>query len=146
MEKISKEYWGKEILLCGCEKKDMSFYKMLYKQFTANGVEVFALPTKPEADSGFQTYPDLAALPHVPECAYVMNPKEELPAITEELRQLGVRKILLYNKKKADASFVADCEKNEMEVRAGCPLMLYSGGPCALHAVFGGVREERKKY
>ncbi len=145
MEKISKDFWGKEILICGCEKKDIGFLKNLHKAFAANGVEVCALPTKPEEDPGFQTYSNLAALPHVPRCAYVMSPKEELPAMVDELKAAGVSRIVVYNKKKADDAFVADCAKKGVEVRAGCPLMLYRGFPCSMHAAFAGVGAERKK-
>ncbi len=145
MEKIAKDYWGKEILICGCEKKDVGFLKQLQKAFTSNGVEVYALATKPEEDPGFATYADLAALPHVPQCAYVMAPKEELPGIAEELKNAGVSRILVYNKKKADDAFVSDCAGKGVEVRAGCPLLLYNGFPCSMHAAFAGVGEERKK-
>ncbi len=145
MEKIAKDFWGKEILICGCEKKDVGFLKNLHKTLTEHGVEVYALATKPEVDPGFETYPDLSALPHVPACAYVMAPKEELSGIVEELKSAGVGRIVVYNKKKADDSFVADCASKGVEVRAGCPLMLYRGFPCSMHAAFAGVGAERKK-
>ncbi len=145
MEKISKDYWGNEIVICGCTKADNLYYKRLYKAFGDNGVKVYALPTTPESDLGFETYPNLAALPHVPECAYILSDKEDEAAIVEELKKYGVKKILFYNNSLADDAVVADCEKKGIEVRCGCPLLLYSGGPCYLHAVIAGVSDERKR-
>ncbi len=143
MEKISKAFFGNEIVICGCTKADNLYYKRLYKAFNSNGVKVYALPTTPESDLGFETYPDLASLPHVPECAYILSDKEDEAAIVEELKKYGVKRILFYNNSLADDAVVADCERNGIEVRCGCPLLLYNGGPCYLHALIAGVSNER---
>ncbi len=145
MEKISKGFWGDEIVIYGCTKSDNMFYKRLYKHFTANGVKVFGLPTTPESDLGFTTYPDLDALPHMPGCAYVLCDKEKTETAVKDLQRHGVKRILFH----ADV-FVSDeakqfCEKNGIEVRIGCPLMLYAPGSCYLHAAVRGVLDERKE-
>ncbi len=145
MKKITKDFFGDEIVICGCTKADNMYYKRLYKAFTQNGVKVYALPTTPVSDLGFKTYPDLASLPHVPECAYILSDKEDEAAIVEVLKKYNVKRILFYNQGLADDGVVADCEKNGIEVRCGCPLMLYTGGPCSLHARIAGVAGERKK-
>ncbi len=143
MEKIAKDFWGKEILLCGCEKTDVNFCKTLHKTLTEHGVEVSVVLPAQETELDFQTCPDLSGLSHVPACAYVLAPKERIPGLVEELRQAGVSRIVVYNKGRVDEDFVAECEKNGVEIRAGCPLMLYRGFPCAMHASFAGVGKER---
>ncbi len=145
MEKIDKGFWGNEIVICGCTKADNAYYKRLYKHFTANQVQVYALPTHPESELGFETYPDLSALPHIPECAFVLCEKEGIPSLARELIEAGVRRILFYSKTYAEDAVIAECQKAGVEVRVGCPLMLYASGPCYLHAAVGGVLEERKK-
>ncbi len=145
MEKITKGYFGDEIAICGCTKADNAYYKRLYKSFTGNGVTVYGLPTVPVSDLDFETYPDLDALPHIPSCAYILCDKQDTPALLEDLKAHGVKKILFYSKKEIPEGVLEDCEKSGIEVRAGCPLMLYAGGPCALHASIAGVGEERKK-
>ncbi len=144
MEKISKSYWGKEIVIYGCTKSDNMFYKRLYKHFSKNGVEVFGLPTTPESDLNFKTYPNLDALPHVPACAYVLCAKEDTEAAVKDLHQHGVTRVLFHSD-----VFVSDeakkfCEKNGMEVRVGCPMMLYGPASCYLHAAIRGTLSERK--
>ncbi|MCD8021267.1 MAG: CoA-binding protein [Clostridiales bacterium] len=145
MKKLTKDFFGKEVVICGCTKADNMYYKRLYKHFTANHVKVYALPTTPESKLDFQTYPNLAALPHVPKCAYILSDKKDVPAIVEELKKYKVRRILFYSKAYVDEDVLKDCKEHRIEVRCGCPLMLYASGPCMLHAAIGGVMQERKK-
>ncbi len=145
MEKLSKDFFEGEVLICGVTKADNMYYKRLYKHFSANNVKVYGLPTNPASDVGFETYPDLASLPHVPKCAFVLCDKENVPALVEELKKAGVSRLLFYSTKFVDDSVIKDCEKDGMDVRVGCPLLLYAGATCYLHAAAAGMLEERKK-
>ncbi len=145
MEKITKAYLGNEILICGVTRADNMYYRRLNKAFTKAGIKVYGLPTNPESKLDFETYPDLDALDHMPECAFVLCDKKDEPKLVKDLAAGGVRRLLFYS-----PSYVSDelqdyCGKKGIEVRAGCPLMLYNGGPCYLHAALGGVAGERKK-
>ncbi len=145
MEKLTKSYFGKEILICGVSQKDRVYYNRLYKAFTGAGIHVYGLPTNPESELDFKTVPDLDSLDHIPECAFMLCPKTEEASLAKELRKRGVKKLLVYSKSYAPDSLVSECAEDHVEVRAGCPLLLYGGGTCALHALFAGESKERKK-
>ncbi len=145
MKKISKDYWGNEILICGVTKADNMYYRRLYNAFTKAGVKVYGLPTNPESNLNFNTYADLDALDHIPECAYILCDKEDEPELVKELEKRGVKRILVFSNGYASDAMQKYCEEHGMEVRAGCPLMLYNGATCALHAMVAGVADERKK-
>lgn len=145
MEKISKGFFEGDVLVCGCTKSDNSYYRRLYKYFTANGIHVFPMPTKPESTLDFDTYADFSILPKIPKCAFVLSPKRDTPELINQLYNLGIQKIVFYGKSCADDAILADCKKHGIDVRIGCPLMLYAPGPCWLHAVVSGVVNERHK-
>ncbi len=144
MEKISKSFWGNEIIIYGCTKSDNMFYKRLYKNFTSNGVKVYGLPTTPESKLDFTTYPDLDSMPHVPACAYVLCAKDETLTAVEDLHKHGVTRVLFHSPIFVSDAALSYCEKNGMEARIGCPLMLYAPASCYVHAAIRGVLSERK--
>ncbi len=145
MEKLSKDFFGNEIVIYGCTKADNMYYKRLNKHFSANGVKVFGLPTTPESELGFETFKDLDALPHVPACAFVLCEKEKTLDAVTDLKKHQVGRILFYSEKFASDEAVKFCEDNGIEVRFGCPLMLYAPASCYLHAAISGELDERKK-
>ncbi len=144
MENISKTYWGNEIIIYGCTKSDNMFYKRLYKNFTANNVTVYGLPTTPESKLNFKTFPNLDALPHVPECAYILCNKADTTAAVEDLQKHGVKRVFFHSDIFVSDEAKAFCEKNGIEIRTGCPLMLYAPASCWVHAAIRGVLSERK--
>ncbi len=145
MEKISKDFLKGNLLICGCTKSDNAYYKRLNKHFTKNGINVLAMPTTPESELGFSTYMNYEDLPVTPDCAYVLSPKEKSGEIIDKMNELGVKKILFYGKVSADEEVLAKCEKYGMEVRMGCPLMLFAGATCYLHAMASGTMAQRRE-
>ncbi|MCL1791674.1 MAG: CoA-binding protein [Peptococcaceae bacterium] len=143
MEKINKDFFGGEVLICGCSDIDRVYYKNLYKAFTDNGVKVFAMPTAPESSLGFETFKSFDELPKVPSSAYVLSHKKNTPGLIEELDNLGVKKIVFYGKVCADQEALDLCDKKGIQTRMGCPMMLFGGGVHRLHAFLAGVKQER---
>ncbi len=145
MDKLSKDFIGKEVLIYGVEKKDAGFYKTMYKNFTANGITVYGLPTTPATDLGFETYPDLASLPHMPKCVVLLCPDRDRKRCVKELKRAGMSRLILYKKRYATDPLLAYCKQHSVQVRTGCPMLLYGSGVCAMHAALSGYGKERKK-
>ncbi len=144
MDKLSKSFLGNEIVVYGCTKADNLYYKRLYRAFSANGIKVYGLPTQPESELDFEVYPSLDAMPHVPSCAFVLCPRADTVKAVGALNKCGVKRFLFYSRKYVSDEALEICEKNGIEVRLGCPLMLYASGPCLLHAAAAGAMSERK--
>lgn len=142
MEKLSKGFLGSNVAVVGCTKADNLYYKRLHKHFTKNGVRLIGMPTTPPSPLGFETYPDFDSFPLPIDCAFVLSDKKDTPGIVGELARIGVKRVLFYGKASLDAGMVADCEKRGMEVRMGCPLMLFGSGPCQLHRALSGVQRD----
>lgn len=140
MEKINRQFFDGEVLICGCSDKDNLYYKRLYKAFNGNGIKVYPMPTSPESELGFETYKSFSDLPKKPKSAYVLSHKNNTPALLKELDKLGIKKILFYGAVCADETALKWCADKGIETRMGCPLMLFAGGPCWLHSVFAGVK------
>ncbi|MCL1917639.1 MAG: CoA-binding protein [Peptococcaceae bacterium] len=143
MEKINKDFFGGEVLICGCSKQDNLYYKNLHKAFSDNGVKVFPMPTTPESALGFETFNSFDELPKVPNSAYVLSHKCNTPVLIEHLNKLGVKKVVFFGKACADKSVLDSCEEKGIQVRMGCPMMLFGGGIHRLHAFLAGVKQEK---
>ena len=144
MDKLNKQFFNGEVLICGCSDKDNFYYKRLYKAFTNNDVKVYPMPTTPDSELGFDTYKNFDDLPKVPNSAYVLSHKSNTPALVEQLESLGVKRIVFYGKVCVDDSILKSCENKGIQTRMGCPMMLFGSGPCWLHSVIAGVKREKK--
>jgi len=144
MDKINKDFFNGEVLICGCSSKDNLYYKRLHKAFSENGIKVYPMPTDPKSELGFHTYEKFEDLPNIPRCAYVLSHKSITPKIVEQLSELGVNKILFYSMACADDSILKMCEKNRIQTRIGCPMMLFGSGFCWIHSLAAGVKQEKK--
>ena len=140
MEKLSKDFFGNEVLICGCSDKDNLYYKRLNKAFLSNGITVYPMPTTPESELGFKTYKSYTDLPIIPKCAYILSYKSKTSEIIDELSGLGVNKIAFYGNACVDDEILHKCDSLGIETRLGCPMMLFASGFCWIHAKIAGVK------
>jgi hypothetical protein len=140
MKKIDRNFIGRKLLVCGATPKDMTHVKILYKDFTEDGIDLFLMSTTPKTDIGFKTYDSFGDLPEVPECAYIMSDKEQTAGILQQVIDLGIKKILFYGPVCYSKDLEELCRTNNIDARYGCPLIFSKVIFCRIHALTGGFK------
>lgn len=145
MEKLSKSFFGNEVLIWGCTPPDKVYYTRLYKAFTQNGITVYPMSIMPKdakTTLDFKTFDTLEEVSKIPECVYVLANKDTTHPTLKRFRDAGVKRIVFYSKACVSPEDLAECEKMGIETRLGCPMMLYGKGPCRLHAFLAGIKRK----
>ncbi len=140
MAVFNKDFFkDNDVLLVGYSSKNGSFSRMVYQAFIKKGIEVF--PINPKANDSYdvKVYPSVDGLPKVPETAYIIVKKENIPGAVHSLLGKGVKRIL-FQTKAVDQETLNACRKNGIETAFGCPMMVLGTGLHKLHAFFAGVR------
>jgi len=84
----------------------------------------------------------MSDLPKVPECAYVLLNKNNTKKAIEELKGIGIKKILFHSKATVDSSTVDECQAQGIETVVACPKMMISNAPIhKVHGFLAGVRK-----
>jgi hypothetical protein len=123
MEKLTKAFLGKSVAVIDVPKSDELFYKRLNKYFSENDISCSR-----DLQSG------------VPDCAFVLSDKQDIPAVIEWLAGDGIKRILFYSKADGGEAVISDCVKRGIDARIGCPLALFAPGPCRLHGALSGIQ------
>ncbi len=142
MVKLSKSFFESEVLFVGFTEKYRRFCTQVYDTLTKKGIKVYALSAEPKEKFSVPVYADIAQLPKVPSCAYVINDRPETARVVETLHAKGVKKILFNSKNVADQAILDRCRALGIETAIACPLMLYGGGLHRLHGFFAGVKRD----
>lgn len=141
MVKLYKGFFtDSNVLFVGYSSKNIGYSKEVFKAFTNNKIKVYPYNKKENATYDTKVYKSLEELPVIPKTAYILLGKENAPVAVKELLSKGVKKILFYSQKAADADTLAACDKAGVETAYGCPVMIFGTGFHKFHAFLAGVK------
>jgi predicted CoA-binding protein len=141
MNKLSKGFFkDNEILFVGYSSRNKQYSNMVYQALTDNGFQVYPFNTKENASYDIKVYKKLEELPVMPKTAFILLSKDNTPKAVKMLAGKGIKRILFRNASFVDEETLKECEKQGIEMAAGCPMMVYGKGLHKFHALFAGVR------
>ncbi len=141
MNRLTGEFLKEqEILFVGYSSRNKAYSNLVYQAFMNHGFQVYPYNTKENAFYDIKVYRKLEELPHMPKSAFILLNKENTANAVRMLSERGVKRILFYSGRIVDEATEKLCEKYEIEMATGCPMMLYGKGLHKFHGLLAGVR------
>jgi predicted CoA-binding protein len=136
------------IAVTGVTRNREDAANLAYRKFKGAGKQVYAINPNAATFDGDPCYPDLRALPEVPDAVFIVNRAEISLQIVQQCVELGIKRVWLHcslgtNPKIAPSisssspEIVRLCQENGIAVIPGaCPNMFFQADPA--HAVMRG--------
>ena len=141
MNKLSKDFLkDNEILFVGYSSRNKAYSNSIYQALTNHGFKVYPFNTKENASYDIKVYRKLDELPVMPKSAFLLLSKDNTAKAVRMLVDQDVKRILFYHARSVDEETQKLCEKNGIEIAAGCPMMIYGKGLHKFHGLLAGVK------
>lgn len=140
MKKITKDYFGDEVLLIGYSSEANGFSHMVHDQMTKEGIRVYPVNNQPNGSYDIQVYNSVGEIENVPDTACLLISKAGVPDAMKDLAEYGVKRVLVQSKSFISEESAKICLENNMELSVGCPFMSIGKGFHRFHGWLAGVR------
>ena len=141
MNKLSKDFLkDNEILFVGYSSRNKAYSNSIYQALTNHGFKVYPFNTKENGSYDIKVYRKLDELPVMPKSAFLLLSKDNTAKAVRMLADQDVKRILFYHARSVDEETQKLCEKNGIEMAAGCPMMIYGKGLHKFHGLLAGVK------
>lgn len=129
------------VALIGASQKPASVGAVVSRNLFSAGFEGEIFPVNPKYDSiqGVRTFPDIAALPRVPDLAVVATPPDTVPEIIRKLGEKGTRAAVVITAGFAEGGHRHGQELQAAMLRAAQPHLLRIVGPNCLGIMVPGA-------
>jgi uncharacterized protein len=114
----------KVMAVAGASRNPQKFGYAVYRELKDKGHTVYPVNPNAEAIDGDRCYPNLAALPGVPDGLVIVTPPAQTEQLVREAAQAGIRHIWLQQGADSPAA-VQFCRQNGLALVAGECIFMY---------------------
>ena len=128
-DKIETFLTFRKIAVTGVSASKPDAANYIFRKLRDSGITVFPVNPKTQEVEGVTCFPNLSALPSLPEGVVIASPPSSCRPIMDECLQLGISYIWCHNTighGSYDRESVEYGEKNGLQIiPSGCPMMFY---------------------
>ena len=133
LERINWFLQQPRMAFVGLSRDPKSFSRMLYKQLEQDGKELLIVNRLADNIDGHPAFKSISALTPVPECAFVLVGKDQVPGAVEECALAGVKMVWLFGvtgEKEVSPEAVNIAKEKSLPLITGyCPFMFLDSAP-----------------
>jgi uncharacterized protein len=133
------EFLGLKVLaVAGASRDTKKFGYAVYHELKNTGHTVYPVNPNAETIDGDRCYPNLAALPGVPDGLVIVTPAAQTEQLVRDAAQAGIRHIWLQQGAESTAA-VQFCQQNGLSVVVGECIFMYGANSAWFHKAHGWV-------
>lgn len=136
MEIPGKEIFENDrVLLVGYSSDPSSFSRMVYRELEDAGLDVY--PYNPKVrEYDIEVYSNLDLIEPLPKTAVVLVSSANIDGVMDQLSSRDIKSVIINKKMGIDQSILDKCNRNGIEVKFFCPLLIVGKGFHKIHKFF----------